>query len=85
MSLRSVCLQKIMREKHRCWDFPGGPVVKTPVLPLQGPWVRSLIRELRCHILCGRAENKTKQKPKQTKKKSIDVCKFNRTKKKKNA
>ena len=28
-------------------DFPGGPVVKTPALPLQGVWVQSLVGELR--------------------------------------
>ena len=26
-------------------DFPGGPVAKT-VLPMQGVWVRSLVRDL---------------------------------------
>ena len=31
-------------------DFPGGPVAKT-ALPMQGTWVRSLVRELdpTCH------------------------------------
>ena len=29
-------------------DFRGGPVVKT-LLPMQGAWVRSLVRELRSH------------------------------------
>ena len=32
-------------------DFPGGPVVKTLAFhPLQGPWVQSLVRELRSHM-----------------------------------
>ena len=33
------------------WDFPGGPVVRTPSFQLQGAWVRSLVRELdpTCH------------------------------------
>ena len=26
-------------ERKLSWDFPGGPVVKTPMLPLQGAWV----------------------------------------------
>ena len=31
--------------------FPGGPVFKTPELPMQGAWVQSLVRELdrTCH------------------------------------
>ena len=36
----------------------GGPVVKT--LPMQGAWVRSLIRELRSHML-HMAKHKTKE------------------------
>ena len=31
-------------------DFPGGPVVKNPVSS-EGTWVRSLVRELRPHML----------------------------------
>ena len=27
------------------WDFPGSPVAET-LRPVQGPWVRSLVREL---------------------------------------
>ena len=30
-------------------DFPGGPMVKT-ALPMQGPRVQSLVRELRSHM-----------------------------------
>ena len=36
-------------------DFPSGPVVKT-VLPLQGAQVRSLVGELRSHMLRGAAK-----------------------------
>ena len=46
--------QRLMRELR---DFPGGTVVKT-VLLLQGARVRSLVRELRSHILPGVAKNK---------------------------
>ena len=34
------------------WDFPGGPVEDFAIL-LQGAKFRSLIRELRSHMLCG--------------------------------
>ena len=37
-------------------DFPGGPMVDS-VLPLQGAWVQSLVRELRSHIPCDTAKN----------------------------
>ena len=38
--------QKSMNLKcGKTGDFPGGPVAKT-ALPMQGAWVRSLIREL---------------------------------------
>ena len=42
------------------WDFPGGPVVKGSMLPLQGARVRSLVGELRSYVLCGTAKNKKK-------------------------
>ena len=38
-------------------DFSAGPVVKT-LLPVQGAWVRSLVEELRSHMLCGVAKKK---------------------------
>ena len=40
-------------------DFPGGPVVKT-LLPMQGVRVRSLVLELRSHLLHGVSKNKVK-------------------------
>ena len=42
-------LSKTSRQK--IWDFPGGPVVKTPLLPVQGARVQFLVRELdpTCH------------------------------------
>jgi len=39
-----------------CGDFPSGPVGKT-VLPLQGAWVPSLVRELRSRMPHGMAKN----------------------------
>ena len=38
-------------QKRYCRDFPGGPVAKTSLLPVQGARVRSLVRELdpTCH------------------------------------
>ena len=35
----------LMIKKMSFRDFPGGPVAKT-VLPMQGTWVRPLVREL---------------------------------------
>ena len=37
--------------------LPGGPVVKT-MLPIQGVWVQSLVRELRSHELGSRTKKK---------------------------
>ena len=37
--------------KGLLWDLPGCPVVKT-LFPLQGAWLRSLVWELRSHMLC---------------------------------
>ena len=34
----------------QCRDLPGGPMVKTLLLPLQGVWVSSTVRELRSHM-----------------------------------
>ena len=47
--------QRLVRELK---DFPGGAVVKTLHFCLQGARVRSLVRELRSHILSGVAKNK---------------------------
>ena len=41
-------------------DFPSNPEVKT-TLPMQGARVRSLVRELRSHILYGVAKKKKKK------------------------
>ena len=51
-------------------DFPGSPVVDS-VIPVQRPWVLSLIRELRSHMLHGQ-KNKTEKKKKERKKKRND-------------
>ena len=45
------CLQKYDR------GFPGGPVVKTPHFT-SGTLVRSLVGELRSHMLCSTAQKK---------------------------
>ena len=36
--------------------LPGGLVVEIPLLPMQGRRVRSLVRELRSHVLQGNSE-----------------------------
>ena len=43
------------------WDLPGGPGVKTFALPMQGPLVQSLVRELRFHMPHSTAERLLKQ------------------------
>ena len=48
-------------ERNAHWEFPGGPVVRTPIL-LPGSWAQSLIRELRSCNLCGKAKKKKKKK-----------------------
>ena len=53
-------LVKISRRQAR--DFPGGPVVKTPALPMQGARVPSLVGELRSRGLCCMAKKKKKKK-----------------------
>ena len=42
--------------------FLGGLVVRVPVLPLQGAWIPSLIRELRSHKPHGTTKNKQTKK-----------------------
>ena len=42
-------------------EFPGGPVVKTLLLPMHGAWVQSLVRELRSYIPHGKKQTQ-KQK-----------------------
>ena len=37
--------RKLPKEKSS-WNFPGGPVTKESTLPMQGAWVRPLLREL---------------------------------------
>ena len=43
--------------KIHTWDLPGGPVVKT-ALPMQGAWVKSLVREPRSQICMAQPLNK---------------------------
>ena len=52
--------QNLMKkEKLSVRDFPSGPVVKIPCPPLQGAWAQ-LLRDLRSHMPCDLAKNKTK-------------------------
>ena len=39
-----------MTRKKTFQEFPGGLVVRTPVLPLQGAQVPSLVWEIRSHM-----------------------------------
>ena len=41
----NVLSERSQPQKATCWDRPGGPVAKT-LLPMQGVWVWTLIREL---------------------------------------
>ena len=43
--------------KIHTWDLPGGPVVKT-ALPMQGAWVKSLVREPGSQICMAQPINK---------------------------
>ena len=59
--------RKMEKEKE---DFPGGPVVKTPMLPMQGMWIQSiqglipgfLDGELKSCMPHGEAKNKGRRK-----------------------
>ena len=46
-----ICVEDLYMSKHIQQDFPGGLVGYDSTLPMQGSWVRSLIRELdsACH------------------------------------
>ena len=48
-------------EEFRVGDFPGGPVVESP-LPLQGARARSLVREIRSFMPHIAAKKKKKKK-----------------------
>ena len=54
------------------WGSPGGPVVKTLCFHFKGVQVRSLVRELRSHMLCGAAKGEKKRK--QNKKSARDAA-----------
>ena len=51
--------QQILKEKSTQWDFPGGPVVKTP--HLQGTSVQSLVRELKSSMPYSDQNKQTKK------------------------
>ena len=48
-------------QDNGAWDFPGGPVVKTLLIPLQGARVQSLVKELRFCMPRGAAKKKKKK------------------------
>ena len=52
--------QVSVEQERDVGDFPGGPVVKT-LLPEQGAWVQSLVRELSSCMLCSK-KKKAKKK-----------------------
>ena len=43
-------------------DFPGGPVVKSPTLPLQGAQIRSLVGEPKIPHAAWRGQKKKKER-----------------------
>ena len=47
----NIVNENIFNLKVHFGDVPGGSLAKIPVLPMQGAWVRSLVRELdpTCH------------------------------------
>ena len=47
--------------KQQWWEFPGGPVVRTPRFHCWGPGVLSLVRELRSHKPHGSAKKTNKK------------------------
>ena len=51
-------------KKEKARDFPGGPVVKTPALPLQGTRVQSLYGELGSRVPRGTPPPPPKKKKK---------------------
>ena len=51
----SFMVAPLFKGKSHTWDFPGGPVVKTPRF-LRGVWVQSPIGELRSHMAHGTAQ-----------------------------
>ena len=46
------------KKKSGFGDFPGSPVVKTRLLPMQAAQVQSLVGELRSHMPSDGAKNK---------------------------
>ena len=51
-------LEEVEALKSTCLHFPGGSVVGTPILLVQGAGVQSLGRELRSPVRCSMAKNK---------------------------
>ena len=49
-----ITIQNFKREQ--CWDFPGGPAVKTPHFHFQGVQARSLVWKLESHMPHGEAK-----------------------------
>ena len=57
-------LSKIKNAHTQYW--PRGPVVRMAVLLLQGEWVRSLVGELRAHMLHGMVEKQRMKEKRNT-------------------
>lgn len=53
-------VEKHKTKKQGTWDFPCSPIVKTPC-STQGAWVRSLLSELRSHMVAARPKKKKKK------------------------
>ena len=54
---------EVVQIKKGVYDFLGNPVVKKDLmLPLQGIWAQSLVRELRLHMPRGVAKNKKRRR-----------------------
>ena len=60
----AIQLSQIFFKKTQSWEFSGGPEVRTQPALLPGPWVPSLVRELRSHIplVVQQGQNKNKNK-----------------------
>ena len=67
----AIILQEPFKKKNR--DFFGVPVVKTE-LPLQGAGVRSLVGEVRAHMLRDGDKNKKFPSPHAAAAKSLQSC-----------
>ena len=61
-SLRMLQFWERFFKNEKLHGVPGSPVVKNPVLPLKGAWVRSLVGDLISCILCSQKKKKKAKK-----------------------